>query len=120
MAFIFNPESDPRRENMTETTYRAGSKVKYRGMTMPAEIISGPHKSPGATRYLITKADGNVSLVSEHDLSRIVPRLDKVAGTLAMVLYRRPYYSLDGHAQVKVAQAAARALAIADETRGEV
>jgi hypothetical protein len=119
MAFIFNPESDPRRENMAE--FAVGSKVKYRGMAMPAEVLSGPHQTVGSHRYryLIRKADGNVSLVPAQDITRVVPRLDKMAGTLAMVLYQRPYYSLDGHAQVKVAQAAARALAIADETRGE-
>lgn len=117
MAFIFTPERDPRRDNMAE--FNAGSKVKYRGMEMPAEVLSGPHKSPGATRYLIRKADGNVSLVPEGDISRIVPRLDQVAGTLAMMLYGRSFVTLDAMAQRKVARTAYSVVDIADRTRGE-
>jgi hypothetical protein len=100
--------------------YRAGSKVKFRGMSMPAEVISGPHKSPGRDRYLIRKADGNVSLVPVTDLDRIVPRVDQVAGTMAVVLFRRPFNSLDHITQLRVAQAAARAVTIADDTRGQI
>ncbi|MGW4986299.1 hypothetical protein ACWEQ3_01430 [Streptomyces mirabilis] len=118
MTFIFTPERDPRGENVSE--FRAGAKVRYRNMAMPAEIISGPHKSPGNSRYLIRKADGNVSLVPFTDLERIVPRLDQVAGTLAMVLYGRSFASLDTPRKMQVAQAATRALAIADTTRGQV
>jgi hypothetical protein len=118
MAFIFTPERDPRREQMAE--YKPGSKVRYRDMTMPAEVLSGPHKTTGARlRYLIRKADGNVSLVPVTDIERIVPRLDQVAGTLAMVLYGRSYVSLDLGTQVKLAQAATRTLAIADSTKGQ-
>lgn len=99
--------------------FKTGDKVKYRGMTMPAEVLSGPHASNGRNRYLITKADGNVSLVPVTDLERIVPRLDQVAGTLAMVLYGRSFVSLPRHTQLQVAQAATRALAIADSTKGQ-
>jgi hypothetical protein len=116
MTFIFTPERDPRRE-MAE--YKAGDKVKYSNMTMPAEVLSGPHKSPNSERYLIRKADGNVSLVPASAIERIVPRVDQVAGTMAMVLFRRPFNSLDAITQLRVAQAAARALAIADDTRGQ-
>jgi hypothetical protein len=117
MAFVFIPERDPRREQMAEI--KAGSKVRYRGMAMPAEVLSGPHKSPGATRYLIRKADGNVSLVPVGDLERIVPRIDQVAGTMAMNLFGVPFNSLNMRDQLKVAHAAASALNIADKTRGE-
>lgn len=99
--------------------HKVGAKVNYRGMTMPAEILSGPHKSPGAARYLIMKADGNVSLVPEQDLTHIVPRLDKIAGTMAMTLYGIPYAALNRRDQLKVAHVSSRLLTIADETRGE-
>jgi hypothetical protein len=99
--------------------HEVGTKVNYRGMTMPAEILSGPHKSPGAARYLIMKADGNVSLVPEQDLTRIVPRLDKIAGTMAMTLYGMPYAALNQRDRLRVAHVSSRLLTIADETRGE-
>jgi hypothetical protein len=120
MAFIFTPEQDPRREGLTPMSeFKAGSKVRYRGMEMPAEVISGPHKSPGRDRYLIRKADGNVSLVPTRDLERIVSRLDRVAGMLAVQLYGRPYASLDLQRRMTVAHAAAKVLHIADTTRGQ-
>lgn len=99
--------------------HKPGAEVKYRGMTMPALVLSGPHKSPGNDRYLIRKADGNVSLVPATDLERIVPRLDQVAGTLSMLLYGVPFASLNMRDQVKLAQAATRTLAIADSTKGQ-
>lgn len=117
MAFIFTPERDPRREQVAE--FKAGDKVKYRSMNQPAEILSGPYKSHGCERYLIEKADENVSLVPVTDLERLVPRIDKVAGTMALVLYGRSFALLPPHTQMQVAQAAARAIAIADETKGQ-
>jgi hypothetical protein len=117
MAFIFTPEHDARRENVA--AFKAGDKVKYRGMVMPAEVLSGPHQSNGRNRYLITKADGNVSLVPVTDLERVVTRIDQVAGTLSMVLYGRSFVSLPRDTQLQVAQAAARAIAIADSTKGQ-
>jgi hypothetical protein len=42
-----------------------------------------------------------------------------VAGTLAMVLYGRSFVSLPRHTQLQVAQAATRAIAIADTTKGQ-
>jgi hypothetical protein len=117
MTFIFTPERDPRRDNVA--AFKTGDKVKYRGMVMPAEILSGPHPSNGRNRYLINKADGNVSLVPVTDLERVVPRLDQVAGTLAMVLYGRSFVSLPRNTQFQVAQAAARAISIADSTKGQ-
>lgn len=101
------------------TEFKAGAKVKFRGMVMPAEVLSGPHTSPGRSRYLIRKADGNVSLVYTEDIERIAPRLDQVAGTMAMNLYGRSYATLDYRTQIKVAQTAQRLLDIADRTRGE-
>lgn len=100
--------------------FTAGAKVKYRGMAEPAEIISGPHKTTyNRMRYLIRKADGNVSLVFTAELERIVPRLDQVAGTLAMHVYGRPFPTLDTPRRLSVAQAAAVVLRIADDRRGE-
>jgi hypothetical protein len=119
MTFIFTPERDPRREQMAE--FKAGDKVTYRGMSMPAEVLSGPHRTTGARkRYLITKADGNVSLVPDTDLERVVPRLDQVAGTLAMHLFGRSFMSLDTPRKMQVAHAAQRVLDIADRTKGQI
>jgi hypothetical protein len=118
MTFIFTPERDPRREQMAE--FKVGDKVRYRDMTMPAEVLSGPHKTTGARlRYLIRKADGNVSLVPVTDIERVVPRLDQVAGTMAMNLYGLPFAVLNMRDQVRVAGAARNALAIADRTKGQ-
>jgi hypothetical protein len=61
-----------------------------------------------------------VSLVPATDLDRIVPRLDQVAGTLAMTLFGRSFMSLDTPRKMQVAQAAARVLNIADTTRGQI
>lgn len=119
MTFIFTPERDPRREQMAE--HQVGSKVKYQGNVMPAEILSGPHKTTGARqRYLIRKADGNVSLVPDTELERVVPRLDQVAGTLAMTMFGRSFMSLDTPRRMQVAHAAARVLDIADRTKGQI
>ncbi|WP_329544681.1 hypothetical protein OG548_08160 [Streptomyces sp. NBC_01356] len=118
MTFIFTPERDPRREQVAD--HKVGSKVKYRGMTMPAEVLSGPHTSPGNDRYLIRKADGNVSLVPVTDLERVVPRVDQVAGTLSVVIYGRAFVNLDLRTQIRVANVAKNVLDIADRTRGEV
>lgn len=117
MAFIFEPERDPRREQMAE--FKAGTKVKYSNMTMPAEVLSGPHKSAGRDRYLIRKADGNVSLVPVTAIERVVPRVDQVAGTLAMALTGVPFAVLNLRDQIKFGNAAARVIDIADRTRGQ-
>lgn len=99
--------------------FEAGSKVSYRGMAMPAEILSGPHRSPGKSRYLIQKADGNVSLVSAADLTRVIPRLDQVAESLAVIMAGVSFKALPYAARTRVTLAATRALSIADETRGQ-
>jgi len=100
--------------------FKAGDKVTYRGMVMPAEVLSGPHRTTGQRlRYLIRKADGNVSLVPVTDLQRVVPRLDKVSGTLSMHIYGRPWSALDTPRRMQIATAAVAAIRIADETRGE-
>lgn len=100
--------------------HKTGDKVRYRDMTMPAEVLSGPHKTTGERlRYLIRKADGNVSLVVDTDLTKIVPRLDQVAGTLAMQIYGRPFVALEKWAQVKVARTALQVLDIADRTHDQ-
>jgi hypothetical protein len=88
-------------------------------MTMPAEVLSGPHNSMGRNRYLITKADGNVSLVPVTDLERVVPRVDQVMGTLSMLIHGAPYMSLNHTSRHRIAVAAARVLEIADNTKGQ-
>ncbi|WP_333731746.1 hypothetical protein [Streptomyces sp. IBSBF 3010] len=60
-------------------TYTAEQKVKFIGMTMPATIISGPHPTHGADRWLIRKADGKVSLVKASELSPLLSRREAVA-----------------------------------------
>jgi hypothetical protein len=101
--------------------FNAGTKVKYRGMVELAEVLSGPHKTTGTReRYLIRKADGNVSLVPDNDIERIVPRRDQVAGTLAMHIYGRAYMTLDSTRRIQLARAAVTVLDIADRTHGQV
>ncbi|MGW2591678.1 hypothetical protein ACWCXC_15635 [Streptomyces sp. NPDC001515] len=58
--------------------FKAEEKVKYARMAMPATILSGPHNSPGHDRYLIRKADGNVSLVKFTELSPLAPEDPRV------------------------------------------
>ncbi|WP_328546774.1 hypothetical protein [Streptomyces platensis] len=59
--------------------FKAEQKVKFNGMTMPATIISGPHPTHGADRWLIRKADETVSLVKTAELSPIRTRREVVA-----------------------------------------
>ncbi|MEU5149752.1 hypothetical protein AB0G42_21545 [Streptomyces yangpuensis] len=99
--------------------FQVGQQVSYRGMRMPAEIVSGPHRSPGRPRYLIEKADGNVSLVSEVDLTRVVSRLDRVAEAIAENVHGRPYRTLPLISRGRIALAAQKAIDIADSTRGQ-
>jgi len=101
---------------MTEF-FKAGDKVRFRGMQMPAEILSGPHKSQGNDRFLIKKADGNVSLVPRTQLQRVVTRIEQVSGTLAMNLFGLPYATLTGRDQLRITTAAKNAITIADRTR---
>jgi hypothetical protein len=105
------------RERATE--FKAGDKVKYRGMVMPAEVLSGPHKTPGNPRYLISKADGNVTLAYAAHLERVVPRIDQVAEVLSRGVYARSFGSLDLRTQLRLAQVARNAIEIADETKGQ-
>lgn len=60
-------------------TFKAEQRVSYKGMQMPAKVISGPHKSPGAGRYLIEKADGHVTLAREAELTALPSRREKLA-----------------------------------------
>lgn len=99
--------------------FNAGDRVKYRHMTMPAEVISGPHRYPAGSRWLIEKSDGNVTLVPERDIERIVPRLDQVADTLAVHVYGATYDALTYDRRVTIARAASQVLHIADTTRGQ-
>lgn len=60
-------------------TFKAEQEVKYAKHEMPATIISGPHPTHGADRWLIRKADGKVSLVKAAELSPISDRREAVA-----------------------------------------
>lgn len=113
---IFDSARDPRREPVEEFL-RVGDKVKFRGMAVPAEILSGPHKSPGGDRWLIRKADGNVTLTAKRNLERIVPRVDRMAERLSRSFYSKPYATLAAVHRMHIDLAARQALAIADETR---
>lgn len=115
MAFIFDAERDPRGEIVSGIN--VGDKVKVRGMAMPGEILSGPHKSPSGNRWLVTKADGNVTLLREAEFTRIVPREDQVSDVMARMVYGLSYASLNMRQKVGIAVTARRVLAIADETR---
>ncbi|MGW5637135.1 hypothetical protein [Streptomyces sp. NPDC003832] len=61
------------------TTYSEGAQVKYKGMSMPATVISGPHETVGASRWLIRKADGNVTLARESELTALPTQRERVA-----------------------------------------
>lgn len=117
MAFIFDQSRDPRGETVVE--FQEGSKVKYRDMVMPAVVLSGPHPSNGRDRYLIRKADGNVSLVPVTTLEQIVTRVDQVARMVASMMFGRSYEALHPREQIQVGRVASRLLHIADDTRGQ-
>jgi hypothetical protein len=105
---------------MSVDTFEAGTKVQYSGMVMPAEVLSGPHKTTGnRARYLIRKADGNVSLVFATELRRARTRVEKMAESLSITQFGRPFYSLDRMSQSRLRGVAVRALEIADESRGQ-
>jgi hypothetical protein len=59
--------------------YAEGDRVSYKGMQMPATIISGPHPTHGADRWLIRKADDTVTLARETELSAVLSQREKVA-----------------------------------------
>lgn len=59
--------------------YTEGASVSFKGNTMPAAIISGPHPTYGADRWLIRKADGKVTLARESELSPVLTQREKVA-----------------------------------------
>ncbi|MFJ4960969.1 hypothetical protein ACIP6P_00620 [Streptomyces sp. NPDC088729] len=63
-------------------TFKADETVTVKGMTMPGTILSGPHKSPGADRWLVRKADGNVSLMKGVDITAMDARRETVARSL--------------------------------------
>jgi hypothetical protein len=101
-------------------TFTEGQKVSYKGMSVPATIISGPHASPGADRYLIRKADENVSLVKEGELSVALSRREVVARAICSV--ERPYgwLSLSIEGKCKLFRKADAVLAALDAMPPEV
>ncbi|MFC9191421.1 hypothetical protein [Streptomyces cyaneofuscatus] len=70
-------------------TFKADETIQVKGMTMPGTILSGPHKSPGADRWLVRKADGNVSLMKAAELTAMDARREAVA--------RSVYEQMSGH-----------------------
>jgi len=101
-------------------TFTPGTKVQYSGMVDPAEIISGPHSTTyGRNRYLIRKADGNVSLVFTGELTAVVSRVQKMADQLAREVYGCPFHALNPATKALVRTKAARLLIVADESRGK-
>ncbi|MEU0245153.1 hypothetical protein ABZ192_12610 [Streptomyces sp. NPDC006235] len=59
--------------------YAEGDKVSYKGMEMPATVISGPYPTHGAARWLICKADNTVTLARESELAPIRDQRERVA-----------------------------------------
>jgi hypothetical protein len=69
-------------------TFKKDQQVRYSRMDKPATVISGPHKTPGVwQRYLIEKADGNVSLVPASELSELDGRAEEVAALMWGVIH---------------------------------
>jgi len=65
--------------------FKVGQRVRYkRGV---AEVLSGPHQSPGLDSYLIRETDGNVSLVEVSELSLLHPQREEIARELAEWFY---------------------------------
>ncbi|MFJ9318822.1 hypothetical protein [Streptomyces globisporus] len=77
-------------------SFKAEQSVQVKGMAMPGVIVSGPHSSPGADRWLVRKADGNVSLMKAADLTAMDARRELVASALFadLVSSRRAWDSL--------------------------
>ncbi|WP_030737250.1 hypothetical protein [Streptomyces sp. NRRL S-31] len=96
-------------------TFQAGDKVKYAKMRDAAEILSGPHASQGgADRYLIEKADGNVSLVKVTELSELDGRREVVAAAIHQALYLRSLSKASRVSRSRVIELADAALAALD------
>ncbi|MFI8830565.1 hypothetical protein ACIGPN_06005 [Streptomyces afghaniensis] len=60
-------------------TYDENQQVTFKGNVMPATIISGPHKTYGADRWLIRKADGAVTLARGSELSAVRSQREEIA-----------------------------------------
>ncbi|MEW2302593.1 hypothetical protein AB0958_21915 [Streptomyces sp. NPDC006655] len=90
--------------------FKVDQEVKYKGMEMPARIISGPHPTYGADRWLVRKADGKVTLAREADLTPILDTREKVAKAIYEGVSAYGYrWEIAGHAT------RAKYLAIADK-----
>ena len=96
--------------------YAPEQKVSYKGMSMPATIISGPHSTYGADRWLIRKADGMVTLAREAELTEIKDRRTRVAEALFESLsatgrFNKPFDSLVPAAKRQYLSAADKVIA---------
>lgn len=59
--------------------FKADQQVRLKGNEAPATVISGPHPTYGADRWLVRKGDGKVTLAKESELSAIADRRETVA-----------------------------------------
>ncbi|MET8880543.1 hypothetical protein [Streptomyces rubiginosohelvolus] len=98
--------------------YKADQKVRFTGMTMPATIISGPHPTHGADRWLIRKADETVSLVKERELSPILGKREAAAKFLYQTTGRNWAFvgDMQRDAYLKMADQVIAAIKAADDT----
>lgn len=97
-------------------TYNAGDKVKYAKMRDAAEILSGPHASQGGVdRYLIKKADGNISLVKVTELSERDTRRDDLIEAVHKALYYRSTLTASEHSRSKTNRVVDAVLAVLGE-----
>ena len=96
-------------------TFKAGQKVAFKGMAMPATIISGPHPTHGAERWLIRKADETVSLVRERELTPILTRTEAAAKSLYESARGGAWDSAPSYVRQSYMTMAERALRAADK-----
>lgn len=101
-------------------TFTVGQSVKFNGMSMPATIISGPHPTHGADRWLIRKADGKVSLVKVAELSPVMSRREAAAYVLFESQTGRKWGTAATFARTTWLRLADKVLAAADEAAGTV
>ena len=72
------------------TDFKAGQKVTVAGMRDPGEIISGPHAGFAADRWLVRKADGNVSLLPAKFLAPQDDKRGRYADIISVAIYGTP------------------------------
>jgi hypothetical protein len=98
--------------------FKVGQEVKFKDMAEPATILSGPHSAYGTDRWLIRKADGNVTLARENGLSGIADRREIVAEAIMTKLASpgNTWGTLNTYAKRKYREAADAAIRAVDES----